>query len=127
MKKKSTLGSSIRRRIIKSAVITTQLTFRPHKEPPIVEAAAQLNERQGVAKTYQWLVIAVGLLVFLGVAPRLPFERIDLQFLLIAVMTVMVSSRVAVKIPRFNTSVTISDTFIFLAILMYGGEAAILF
>ena len=54
-----------------------------------MEAAAQLNERQRVAKTYQWLVIAVGSFAFLGVAPRLPFERIDLQFLLIAVMTIL--------------------------------------
>lgn len=88
--------------------------------------ATQLRERQRIANAYQWLVVGIGALVFLKVAPHLPLERIDFQFLVIAVMTVVVSSRVAVKIPRFNTSVTISDTFIFLAILVYGGETAIL-
>jgi len=91
-----------------------------------VEATTQLNEKQRVAMTYQWLIIGVGSLLFLSVIPRLPLQRIDLRFLLIAAMTLIVSSRVAVKIPRFNVSVTISDTFIFLAILLYGGEAAVL-
>jgi hypothetical protein len=91
-----------------------------------MEAAVQFNNNQRVASSYQWLVTGIGALVFLAEVRRLPIERIDLQFLMIAVMTVLVSARVAVKIPRFNTSVTISDTFIFLAILIYGGEAAIL-
>ena len=91
-----------------------------------MELAAQISDKQRVPNAYQWLVIGVGAFVFLVEARRLPVQRIDLQFLLIAVMTVIVSSRVAVKIPRFNTSVTISDTFIFLALLVYGGEAAIL-
>ena len=91
-----------------------------------MEATTQLNERQRVATSYQWLIIGLGLLLFLFEVPRLAVERIDFRFLLIAAMTLIVSSRVAVKIPRFNVSITISDTFIFLAILLYGGEAAVL-
>ncbi|MDQ2856274.1 MAG: hypothetical protein M3R68_08095, partial [Acidobacteriota bacterium] len=91
-----------------------------------MEATTQLNEKQRVAVTYQWLIIGLGSALFLSQIPRMPVERIDFRFLLIAAMTLIVSSRVAVKIPRFNVSVTISDTFIFLAILLYGGEAAVL-
>jgi hypothetical protein len=91
-----------------------------------MEGAVRDSAREGISRVYQWLVIAVGALVFVSQARHLPSARIDLQFLVIAAMTVIVSSRVAVKIPRFNTSVTISDTFIFLSILVYGGEAAIL-
>jgi len=91
-----------------------------------MESVAQVSDRQRITKAYQWLMIAIGALVFLAEGRRLPTDRIDLQFLLIAVFTVLISSRVAVKIPRFNTSVTISDTFIFLVLLVYGGEAAIL-
>jgi diguanylate cyclase (GGDEF)-like protein len=91
-----------------------------------VDVVAQISDRQRITKTYQWLIIVIGLAVLVPEVTRLPVGRIDLQFLLIAALTVIVSSRVAVKIPRFNTSVTISDTFIFLAILLYGGEAAIL-
>jgi diguanylate cyclase (GGDEF)-like protein len=91
-----------------------------------VEATTKLNDRQRVATTYQWLVIGVGLLLFNLQMRHVPFERIDVRFLLIATLTLMVSARVAVKIPRFNVSVTISDTFVFLALLVYGGELAIL-
>lgn len=57
---------------------------------------------------------------------RLPVELIDIRFLLLASLTILVSSRVAVKVPRVNTNVTISDTFVFLAILLYGGPIGIL-
>src|SRR5215210_1906103 len=75
---------------------------------------------------YRWIIAGVGTLVCAYTASRLPLERIDMRFLLLAVMTVIVSSRIAVQIPRFDTNVTVSDTFIFLAILLYGGEAGIM-
>lgn len=48
-----------------------------------------------------------------------------MRFLLLTVITVIVSSRISVQIPRFDTNITVSDTFIFLAIVLYGGEAGI--
>ena len=51
--------------------------------------------------------------------------NIDLRFMLLTIVTILVSSRVAIKIPRVNTNITVSDTFIFLALLLYGGEAGI--
>jgi diguanylate cyclase (GGDEF)-like protein len=74
---------------------------------------------------YRWIITGIGALVCLYSALRLPLERIDMRFLLLAFMTVIVSSRISVQIPRFDTNITVSDTFIFLAILLYGGEAAI--
>jgi diguanylate cyclase (GGDEF)-like protein len=64
-------------------------------------------------------------LVCLFSAFRLPLERIDMRFLLLTIITVIISSRISVQIPRFDTNITVSDTFIFLAILLYGGEAGI--
>jgi hypothetical protein len=55
----------------------------------------------------------------------MPLPKFDLRFLLLAMITVIVSSRFAVKIPRASTNVTVSDTFIFLALLVYGGFAGI--
>ena len=91
-----------------------------------MEATTQVNTRQRITTSYQWLVIALGLFLLVVEMQRLPLQRIDVRFLLIAALTLVVSARVAVKIPRFNVSVTISDTFIFLALLVYGGELAIL-
>ena len=39
---------------------------------------------------------------------------------------VMASSVIAIKIPRVSGRITVADTFIFLAMLLYGGAAAIL-
>jgi diguanylate cyclase (GGDEF)-like protein len=74
---------------------------------------------------FQWLVIGAGLLVSSYYASKLPVEQIDLRFLLLVILTLTISSRVAVKVPRFGSNITISDTFIFLAILLYGGAAGI--
>lgn len=75
---------------------------------------------------YRWMIAGIGGLACLYSVSRLPLERIDMRFLLLTIMTVIVSSRISIQIPRFDTNVTVSDTFIFLAILLYGGEAGIL-
>jgi diguanylate cyclase (GGDEF)-like protein len=91
-----------------------------------VETPSELTTRQRFTKPYQWLMIATGLLISIFYAARLSTAQIDIRFLLLASLTLGISSRLAIKVPRFNTNVTISDTFIFLAILLYGGAAGIL-
>ncbi|MFL6210568.1 MAG: ATP-binding protein [Pyrinomonadaceae bacterium] len=76
-----------------------------------------------------WLIVATGGIVCLYsiyIFPNVSLARIDLGFLLLAVLTVTVGSRAAVVIPHINGQITVSDTFIFLTMLLYGGEAAIL-
>ena len=76
-----------------------------------------------------WLVIAAGAAVCLFSVyefPRYSPSRLDLPFLLVVVVTAAIGSRVAVEIPRIGGQITVSDTFIFLTMLLYGGEAAIL-
>jgi diguanylate cyclase (GGDEF)-like protein len=96
--------------------------------PPVGQVASDVAHsiRQRLLIPFQWMMIGAGFLIATYYAQRLPVERIDLRFLLLVSLTLIISSRVAVKVPRFNTSVTISDTFIFLAILLYGGAAGIM-
>ena len=72
-----------------------------------------------------WAVVALGsgALVFSGWS--LPVARLDLRFLLLGLL-VCVSSHVAVRIPRVSGRITVSDTLVFLTILLYGGPAAVL-
>src|SRR5258707_9651169 len=56
----------------------------------------------------------------------LPPTSIDVRFLLLSAFTILVSSRASIRIPRVNAYVTVSDTFIFLVLLLYGGLAGIL-
>src|SRR5829696_1483844 len=78
------------------------------------------------SRAFRALVIAVGACVAAAAAWMLPAERLDLRFLLLALVTVAVSSRVAVRIPQTAGRITVADTFIMLTLLLYGGEAAAL-
>ncbi|PYS97573.1 MAG: hypothetical protein DMF65_11575 [Acidobacteria bacterium] len=85
--------------------------------------------KQRYLGAFQWLVVAIGGVVLLFSVyqlPRYSLPRLDLTFLAVALFTAAVGSRVAVKIPRIGGQITVSDTFIFLTMLLYGGEAAIL-
>jgi len=68
----------------------------------------------------------MGVVAMTCAALWLPMPQLDVRFFVLAIVTMLVSSRFAVKIPRVNTNVTISDTFIFLVLLVYGGFPGIL-
>lgn len=85
----------------------------------------QTTSKPSISTAYRWLIIACGFGAMVYAALRMPAPKLDLRFMLLAAVTVLVSSRFAVKIPRVNTNVTVSDTFIFLALLVYGGFAGI--
>ncbi len=82
--------------------------------------------KEKFTKPYKWSVVFIGAVLCCFSAANLVTSEIDWRFLLLATMTVIISSRLAVQIPRVNTNITVSDTFIFLAILLYGGPAAVL-
>lgn len=82
--------------------------------------------KEKFTKPYKWSVVFIGAVLCCFAAADLRISEIDWRFLLLATMTVIISSRLAVQIPRVNTNITVSDTFIFLAILLYGGPAAVL-
>lgn len=57
---------------------------------------------------------------------RLDTSKIDIQFLLLAFVTFVCGSRIGIQIPHVKAEITVSDTFVFLILLLYGGEAAVL-
>ncbi len=85
----------------------------------------ELTGRQQFFRPYQWVVAALGAPVIFFSAYYLQRGRVDAGFIVLALATVIVSSRIAVRIPGVNTHITVSDTFIFITLLLYGGEAAI--
>lgn len=80
-------------------------------------------------KLYMWLVIIAGLAVWLFSSYKfvsLTPGQVDWRVLLVALITVVLGPYLIVRIPRLTSQITVSDTFIFLTMLLYGGEAAIL-
>ena len=72
------------------------------------------------------MVIAAGGLSCFISAFRLSPSKLDLRFLFLAVITLTIGSRIAIQIPRVKGLVSVSDTFLFLVILMFNREAAVL-
>ncbi|WP_411705289.1 response regulator [Edaphovirga cremea] len=84
------------------------------------------NHNKEFTKTYIWATILGGGAVYFLAAYGLDLRMVDLRFLFIVALTLFVSSRIVIKIPQFSSHISVSDTFIFLTLLLYGGEAAIL-
>jgi signal transduction histidine kinase/ActR/RegA family two-component response regulator len=82
--------------------------------------------RQSLFPTVAWGVTAAGAAAVVYAAVRLPLQELDLRLLVLAAVTLFVTSRVTVVIPRVKSSISVSDTLIFMTMLLYGGEAAIL-
>ena len=73
-----------------------------------------------------WAVIAVGSGIFAYSAWSIPYQQLDFRFLLLFLLTAVISSRFAIKVPRVNTTITVADSFVFLTLLLYGPEAAVI-
>lgn len=67
----------------------------------------------------------LGAAVSLICAYFLPLSQLDSRFAVLALITILVGSRITIKIPGARGQISVSDTFIFLAILMAGVEAAV--
>ncbi|REJ79071.1 MAG: EAL domain-containing protein [Acidobacteria bacterium] len=70
--------------------------------------------------------IAVGLACISHAFIRLPYGDIDLYLVLLTALTLLVGTRISIPIPRFKSHIAVSDTFVFLALILYGAEIAIL-
>ncbi len=77
-------------------------------------------------KVYQGAVIAIGAVVCVFSLIRLPLAALDVPFLLVTLLTLCIGSRITIQIPRVKGLISVSDTFIFLVILSYPREAAVL-
>lgn len=82
--------------------------------------------KQRLAKPFMYTVIAAGLGACLYSGYYLPVRQLDVLFLLLATATVAITARIAVPMPGVNGRITLSETLIFLTMLLYGGEAAVL-
>ena len=75
---------------------------------------------------FLWAVTGCGILAFLYSCFRLDFAQLDLHFAVLAGMALLLTSRISVPIPRFSSQISVSDTFVFLILLLYGGAAAVI-
>ena len=76
---------------------------------------------------YVRFVIALGGVALALCLSTMSFAQLDLWFFLLAAVTVFLSARAEIQIPHSGGGhITVSDTFIFLTMLLYGGGPATL-
>jgi len=91
-----------------------------------LELAIRTIGRRQLAKPFQWLVVTIGGLLLFSSASHFSYSHLDIRFLTLALVTICLGSRITIQIPRVKGRVSVSDTFIFLTMLQFGGEAAVL-
>ncbi len=76
-------------------------------------------------KTFAIILLFCGGVCLLGAFIKMPFERFNYELLILTLFTIGFGSRITVQIPALKSHISVSDTFIFLALFIYGGEIAI--
>ena len=75
---------------------------------------------------FLWLVTGAGSVAFLYSLSQLKSAQFDSRFAILVGMALLLASRITVPIPRLSSQISVSDTFVFLLLLLYGGAAAII-
>jgi diguanylate cyclase (GGDEF)-like protein/PAS domain S-box-containing protein len=101
-------------------VATREGAERPALCSPFEMSRTRLNQ------IYMWLVVLAGTAALLFSLREFPVSQLDVRFLVMALATVLVGPRLSIQIPRVRAHISVSDTFIFLTLLLFGGEAAII-
>src|SRR5262249_19311876 len=81
--------------------------------------------RSRINNLYVWIIITAGSAVLAFSGAHLSRDQLDVRFLFLALITVLVGPRLSIRIPRVKAHISVSDTFVFLSLLLFGGEAAI--
>jgi len=82
--------------------------------------------RQRLFKPFLVFIVAAGAGTMLLSLHRLTLQQLDWHFLLLLIIMAAVASRLSVPIPYVKGEVTVGDALIFLTMLLYSGEAAVL-
>ncbi len=83
-------------------------------------------DKSKISNSYMATVIVAGAVCILAALITADLARLDIYLALLAVFTIAVGSRLTIEMPRFNSHISVSDIFIFLTLLLYGGEFAVL-
>ena len=85
-----------------------------------------MNNKQWL-EYYVLFVIALAVVALALCLSTMSFAHLNLPFFLLAAVTVFLSARVEIQIPHSDGGhITVSDTFIFITMLLYGGGPATL-
>ncbi len=74
---------------------------------------------------FLWVVIACGIFAFASSASQIDIAHFDPRYSVLIGVALLLTSRITIPIPRFSSQISVSDTFVFVVLLLYGGPAAV--
>ncbi|MGI8734707.1 MAG: GGDEF domain-containing protein [Pyrinomonadaceae bacterium] len=80
---------------------------------------------KSLRKVFMSVVVTAGAAIAAFSAYTLPTGQLDRRFIILA-LAMLVGSRITIEIPRAKGHISVSDTFVFLTLLLFGGQAAVL-
>src|ERR1041384_486353 len=75
-------------------------------------------------RPFLWVAIGCGSLAFVYSATQVSLAQLDSRFILLVAIALVLTSRITIPLPRLSSQISVSDTFVFLVLLLYGGPAA---
>jgi signal transduction histidine kinase/ActR/RegA family two-component response regulator len=88
--------------------------------------ATTIIKRHRFFKPFVILVVAAGSAALIFSVTRISLHQLDWRFLFMLIAMAAIASRLSIPIPHVKGEVTVGDTLIFLTMLLYDGEAAVL-
>jgi hypothetical protein len=89
-----------------------------------METSIPINRNNSSTKAFHWTVAFFGVFAFVYSAFNLPLSLLGLNFAFIFVFTIGLGSRVAIHFNVFKSSISVTDVFVYLVAILYGGEAS---
>ena len=83
------------------------------------------DRSNGRASLFMIAVSVVGLMVFGYSAFALAFHDINVEWMALTLVTLLMVSRIDIGLPKARRAVTLSETFIFISVLLYGIHASV--
>ena len=83
-------------------------------------------KRERLLDYYVWFGIVVGAACTVYCVINMPAAALNLKFGVFALLVVLLSGRFSINIPNATGHITVSDTFIFVVMLLYGGPPAVI-
>ena len=77
-------------------------------------------------RPFLWVVIGCGSLVFVYSTTQVHFAQFDSRFIVLVAVALLLTSKITIPLPRLSSQISVSDTFVFLVLLLYGGSAAVI-
>src|SRR5690606_20617021 len=84
-------------------------------------------DRESISKFTKIVVIVLGGICTLAAVATLPSSAFTWGYLFITAFGILVAPRMSLTLPRSKFAISFSDALVFLTLLLYGGQAAIVF